>query len=681
MARATAVPETPSATPRTVRVAWFVVVAVALTALLGVWHVSLLWLAREEPHRLAALLGALFVVVFAGRMLARRLAPAERGWLARHTARLNGAGLAFIAFLLVLLLGFHVSYQRAGSDGRSYFVQVRSLVMDHDLDVANDEAVFGSRAARQYAFGAPVLWSPFFVAGHAWLLAVNALGGNYSTDGYTYPYQRAIGLGTLFYGFAGLLLAYRVLRTYFSRAISALATIGVCATSFLVWYLVAENSMVHGVTMFSTTLFLFLWHRYRRGPTPIQWVWLGAAAGLMATVRWQDGVFAVLPVADLLWTTWRGRTAQPASARLKAAVRDLAGFSAAALVAFSPQMAFWKANYGSWIYLPAREHGFDPGWIPPFLADVLFSANHGLLSWTPVLALSLAGLFLFAREHARVAVVLAGGFLGQLWVNGAVEIWWGGVGFGARRFANSVLVFALGLAALLGWLQRRPLVAPVAALVALLLYNTAFMLGMRDRSIPAGEGVTFDTVMDSLYGRFGNPFSWPMGAYVAWRYDVGLATYDRLRGHTYNNVEIDVGSPDDERFLGAGWAAPEIESGTTYRWSEGDFSILLVPLKTDVDPYLLEVEWAPLLDPAQRRQVVEIDVNGRLVASVTPGPDMHRDQIAIPAAALRAGLNQLRFRYRYVFSPRELGHSADARRLAVRVSTIVLRRQLADTIQ
>jgi hypothetical protein len=667
-----------SVTPRWIVPAWRAAAAFTALALLTVWHVSLLWLYRDAPQALGAVLAGAFAGVLAARALARRIDPAARGWLARHAARLNGAGLAFTAFLLVLLLCFHVTYARAGSDGRSYFVQVRSLVMDRDLDLANDEAVFGSRAARQYAFGAPVLWSPFFVAGHVWLHGVNLLGGRYTTDGYTYPYQRAIGLATLFYGFLGLLLAYRVLRTYFASGISALATIAVCATSFLIWYLIAENSMVHGVTMFSTTLFLFLWHRYRHGPTRAQWAWLGAAAGLMATVRWQDGILAVLPLMDLVWTTWRRRAGEPPAPRLQAAARDLVIFGLAALVAFSPQMASWKASYGSWIYLPAREHGFDPGWIPPFLADVLFSANHGLLAWTPVLALSLAGLVLFGRDHARVALVLAGGFLGQVWVNGAVEIWWGGVGFGARRFANSVLVFAIGLAALLRWCERRPLVAPVAGLLALLLYNAAFMLGMRDRSIPAGEGVPFDRAIGSLYDRFGNPFSFPMSAYVAWRYDTGLAAYDRLRGHTYNNIDIDVGAPGDQPFLGTGWAAAETEDAATFRWSQGDYSVVLAPLKTDVDPYRLEVEWAPLLDPALRRQVVDIDVNGRTVASVTLGPGLRRDQVEIPAAALRAGFNQLRFRYRYVLSPRDLGHSDDARRLAVRFSTIVLRRQLRE---
>jgi hypothetical protein len=657
---------------------WRLAVTLAILALIGVWHISILWLHRDEPSVLGGLLALVFATVLIARRLARRIASGDRGWLARHTARLNGTGVAFTAFLLVLLLLFHMGFHRASSDGRSYFVQVRSLVMDGDLDFANDEAVFGGRGARQYAFGAPLLWSPFFVAGHAWILGLNAVGGHFAADGYSYPYQRAIGLATLVYGFFGLILIYRVLRAYFPRGMSAIATLGLCSTSFLIWYLTADNSMVHGVSMFATTLFLFLWHRWRGGPTLVQWAWLGAAAGLMATVRWQDGVFALLPVADLLWTSWRARRTVAPVVRLRAAARDLLAFGAACVVTFSPQLVFWRAVYGSSTHVPAREHGFDPGLIPPFLTDVLFSANRGLLSWTPVVALSLVGLVFFACEHARVALVLAGGFLGQLWVNGAVEIWWGGVGFGARRFANSALVFAVGLGALLTMLQRRPLVAPVAGLLALLVYNTAFMLGFRDGSLPAEEGIPFDSVTAEIHRRFGNPFSLPVGAYVAWRYDVGLAVYDRLRGQTFNNVTIDVGGPGDDRFLGRGWAVRETTGEVSYRWSEGDDSVVLVPLKTNADDYILELEWAPLLDPALRPQVVDIAINGAAVASVPVGPDMHTDRVNVPARVLRTNFNQLRFRYRYALSPSELGHSPDARRLAVRVNTITLKRVLRE---
>ena len=63
--------------------------------------------------------------------------------------------------------------------------------------------------------------------------------------------------GTLVYGCAALLLIRNVLRDYFSDALAVVTTIALCAGSFVIWYLTVENSMVHGVSMFSTTLFLF----------------------------------------------------------------------------------------------------------------------------------------------------------------------------------------------------------------------------------------------------------------------------------------------------------------------------------------------------------------------------------------------------------------------------------------
>ena len=272
-----------------VRYTWRVTLTLMVLACIAVWHISLLWRYRDEsPSVLGSWLLTIFVLVLATRQLARLVAPPARSFLMRHFARLDAVGVVFIVFLLLLLLLFHLGFERAGSDGRSYFVQVRSLVMDWDLDFANDEAVFGARDARRYAFGAPILWSPFFILGHVWLNALNLLGADLRVDGYYFPYQRAIGLGTLLYGFVGLVLIYRVLRRYFSKGLACLSTLGLCGTSFLIWYLTVDNSMVHGVSMFATTLFLFLWHRCRDVPTRVPWVWLGAAAGVMTMVRWQN---------------------------------------------------------------------------------------------------------------------------------------------------------------------------------------------------------------------------------------------------------------------------------------------------------------------------------------------------------------------------------------------------------
>ena len=275
-----------------------------------------------------------------------------------------------------------------------------------------------------------------------------------------------------------------------------------------------------------------------------------------------------------------------------------------------------------------------------------------------------------------MALVLTGSFLAQVWINGSVEIWWGGVGFGARRFANCAVIFAVGLAGLLTTIQRRPLIAPTVTLVALLLFNTVFMLGYRNGSLSPTEGVAFNSVTDELYEFIGNPFSLPVGAYVAWRYDVGLPVYDRLRGRTYNNLSIDIGSSGDERFLGHGWAARERHPNFSFRWANSDNSTILIPLKTNVDDYLLEIEWGPFSGPGLPPQIVSIDVNNVPVTTLTLRPGVHVDRITIPSAALRSNLNQIRFRYEYAVAPQDLGISEDQRQLAIQVASVRLQRIL-----
>jgi hypothetical protein len=649
-------------------------VTVLLLALAGaaVWHISLLWRLRDNSALFAAILAGIFVLVVLARGIARATVPGARTRLMRHAARLNGSGLVFIAFLLALLFVFHLEFERAASDGRSYFIQVRSLVLDRDLDFANDEAAFGGHGASQYPLGAALLWSPFYMAAHAWLVTLNQFGADFRTDGYYYPYQRAVGLATLLYGFAGLVLIYRLLRAYFARSLAAAATIGLCLTTFIVWYLTVENSMSHGVSLFATTLFLFLWHRFRPTPSVRRWAALGAAAGIMAMVRWQDGAFALFALADLTWSAIRANDGRSAPERARAIAKPLAAFAAVAMLAFAPQLLAWQAIYGNFLHVPAGEHDFRPALIPAFVVDVLFSSNRGLLTWTPVLWMALAGLVTFFRRDPRVAIVLTAGFLAQVWANGAVDVWWGGAGFGARRFASSAAVFAVGLAAALDLFRRRPLLLPAIALAGFVAFNTIFMGSYRSGALTGSQGVTFDEIATAIYDRVGNPLSFPVGAFVAWRYEVELDVYDRMRGRTYSDLTIDMGEPDDDQFLGRGWSGPERGTDRSFRWADATQSTILVPLKPPAGPYLLEVNWAPFIPPDMGPQIVHVEFNGSRLASVRLTGGFQTDRLTVPRELLRPNFNQLRFRYDYAVSPKGHGLSEDPRTLAVQVDRIRL---------
>lgn len=654
---------------------WVGVVVHLLLALslLAVWHVLLLRLYIDQPIVVAGWLLTVLSLVLALRSVALRLPAPSRRWLDLKWARLDATGIGFVVGLLLLLFLFHWGFERAASDGREYFVQVRSLVIDFDLDFANENATFGVRGtADRYAFGAPLLWAPFFVVCHLWLGFLNLLGADFVREGFGNPYQRAVGLGTVIYGFIGLVLVAQLLTDYFSRRLSFLVVTVLCFGTFLVWYLAVENSMVHGVSMFVTTLFLFVWHRGRGQPTLARWALVGAAGGLMAMVRWQNGLFVVLAVTQMAFETW-ARTEGDQRSKLLQVSRRASVCAATLGLAFLPQLVFWKVVRGAWISLPTSEHGVR--WTSTHIGDVLFSSNHGLVSSTPIVYLALLGLPLFIRRDRVLAAVLIVGFLGQLYVNSTVDVWWGGSGFGGRRFANCALVFAVGLASLLEWLRRRPLVAPVAVLVGFLALNTVFALDLRRGRWPAQEGVTFDDIVGALYDRLGNPFSFPLNAGIAWSYDVGLPVYDRLKGRTYNNFEIDVGASGDERFLGDGWFLREQAPEYSFRWSADDESVIVVPLK-ESDDYRLEIQCAPFAYPDAPPQTLELMVNGTVLDTIAVEPGLKIYAREIPARYIRPNLNQFRFRYGYATSPAALGMSADSRRLGVQVAMVRLTRLL-----
>jgi len=622
--------------------------------LFRVWHILVMRRHIEEPWIVAAWIAVTAVLV----LIVRR--PG------RHE-------MVFIGLCAVLLFLFHWGFDRAASDGREYFAQVRSIVFDRDFDFRNEDATLGSRgAAKMYPIGAAILWVPFMILAHAWLGMLTLLGGTHSMDGFTNPYQRAIGLGTLIYGCIGLVLMWRVLRDYFDDAIATIATIATTAGTFFLWYLTVENSMVHGASMFTTILFLYVWHRGRpKGqvtamPSMMWWIGLGLAAGVMAMVRWQNVLYAGLAGAVTLWQI--RRAGWPA-------VRGAALFAAATLAAFLPQLIFWQIVRGSWMSVPASDHGFDLRSL--HVGDVLFSPNHGLLSTTPLVYVALFGIPLFIRRDVPLAIVLFGGFVLQVIINSGSGDWWGGPGFGARRFDNCLLAFAIGLATLVVWLRRRPLVVPGLVLAGFLAANLALMADVRSRAHPSAAAITVPDFVRTIYARIGNPFSFPYNAYVGWRYGADWSLYDRLKGRTYSNIAIDFGDTGDDMFLGHGWLVPERVDALTYRWASGKAATLVVPLRAPAH-YVIEFDCRAFEYPGSPRQTIDVIVNHQSVARVALRPEMSRYAVEIPAGFWRTNLNQIQFAFGYSKAPSDVGLSADPRSLAVLFDSLQLKQRTGE---
>ena len=377
-----------------------------------------------------------------------------------------------------------------GVDPIGYYVYLPSLIFDHDLDFADEYAHFqgiGDASPDQprtatgkmpnpFAIGVAILWLPFFLIGH-----LAALAGHFPTDGLSPPYQIAVYLGNVVYGFAGILLIYRLIEREFTRPIALLATVLIWFASGVLYYLFPLVPMSHMPSMFVVALFITIWFGWREQPTRRGYLTLGAVAGLAALVRWQNALFLIMPGADILSEVRRrGIRRDP--------VLHTLTIGGTFLVVFFPQMVVWKVLYGSFVTVP-QGTGFL-SWFKPDFFDVLFSSRHGLFSWTPIILVAVIGLFMFPREERTVGYLLAGAFALQLYMNSVAG--WVGWSFGMRRFMNCSALFGLGLAALLTKLQQHIRLRYLVIIAVLpIIWNILFVVQYYFELIPRDDYLTF----------------------------------------------------------------------------------------------------------------------------------------------------------------------------------------------
>ena len=636
---------------------------------LAYWDIYLFKRFMESPVPVAVL-AVIFILVVMLRELARGRPAAERGWVSRQWAALDGRGLLYVGLLLLLACVQHYFYLRATADGRAYFLMVRSLVIDWDVQFQQDVATFGYRAnVLSYALGTPLLWMPLYAAAHGWLGLRNLFGADYPMDGFFNPYQRAVGLGSLLLGLLALLVVDRLLRRHFSPRLATFATLAVALGSWLVWYMAVDSSWSHAASALVVALFVSHWDRTRHARTPRQWLVFGLLGGLMMLVRWQNILFAVFPLADAVGEYRRGR-AEAGWEGIANCLRTHAAALGCALLAFLPQLLVWQFGRGHWLDIPAGDHPIF--WDSRFLWDTLFHLDRGVFTWTPLMAFALVGLLALWTRDRRFAVLLLVAFALQVWINGT--LWWGGHGFGARRFSNSIVVFAMGLAALLDWSRRRPLAAPVFLVVTLLLLNGFFMGEVLTTPLRQQAAVSFEEMVSSVTKRIGHPMALPRSAWAAWRLGGDFEAYGRLGSQTFNTLRIDVGTPEDERFLGTGWSAREGDGAHNFRWAVGRRAFIALQTKAQA-PYSVKFVAEPFAYPDAAAQSVQLVFNGQLVASTEITPGWREYHVEVPAAVVNGGLNAVELRFAVATSPESVGLSRDARELAVRFDRIEFRRR------
>ena len=370
-------------------------------------------------------------------------------------------------------------------DAVGYYAYLRSFVFDQDVNFINDyqllyESSEGQNvwltartptghAINYMSIGPALLWLPFFLITAGVMALLKFIGVVAVLDGVSLPFQVSAGLAGICYATIGVYYCFRICERWFSPAPALWGTLLAWLATPAIYYSLVSPAYSHATSIFAVSLFVYTWLRTMGDHRVARWALLGALGGLVALVRWQDAVVAILPMAEML------RAVPARQVSVRALISAWIASGAAAVASFLPQMLAWRQIYGQWFLTPQGQDFMR--WGNPQIGAVLFSPNHGLFSWTPVVLLAVIGLGLFAKRSAFMGWLSLAVVVLTVYVNASVADWWAGEAFGARRFIGNTPFFALGLAGLcsIDFLEHRARLLRVAA-SALIVYNLLFLL-------------------------------------------------------------------------------------------------------------------------------------------------------------------------------------------------------------
>jgi hypothetical protein len=456
-------------------------------------------------------------------------------------------------FFFLFLLSLPLANPWVRGDGVGYYAYLRSAMVDHDLRFENDYLA-GNQSfvislvdaqghllphlytktgyvENHFSVGPAILWAPVMLVVHGVVLLADHSGAHVPADGYSRPYLIAMALTTACYGFLSLILSYQIARKYFDDHWSCLSTLAIWMASSLPVYMYFNPSWSHAFSAFTVALFLWYWERTRMQRTTRQWAILGLLAGLMGNVYYPNAILLIFPALEVL-LLWQAR--QRGSGQLTIFIQKVAltcgAFAAVFFASLFPTLITRQIIYGS-PFATGYPEISTWNWTSPVLLKVLFSSNHGMFSWTPVLILAAMGFPFLIKRDALLGVGSLLTFLAFYYFIASYPNWDGISSFGNRFFISLTPIFILSLAALLSsyssWLGKTThaiaVVYPVLAV--LIAWNAGFIFQWGTHMIPARGEISWSAMAHNQFVE------------VPRRMTRGVETYFIHRGDMMKQIE------------------------------------------------------------------------------------------------------------------------------------------------
>jgi len=383
--------------------------------------------------------------------------------------------------LLLLLVSVVFIWQRPlnspwnpfiAGDGHGYYAHLPAVFIQHDEDLSfrwfnevhnrnyaysafeNPEDVilvqYGDRKINKYYPGLSFTWMPFFLGGH---IAAKMFG--YAADGYTLPYQLAMGIASLFWLLVGLIYLRKLIRGITGNETAAVwVPLLIFFGTNLYMYAIFNNTLSHSYSFTFNTIVLYYLYAYFTFPEKRTQYFclLLLALAVTVSVRPLNGLVLIMGFAFLPKGFFREH-------------KYFSGWNNRCLVSLGTLLLLLIWHFSimyvqtgklfAYTYTNERFYFGDA-----HFAGALFSYHNGLFLYVPLALLAFAGIA-FLKGKQRIIVPLF--FLAVTFLYSAWWYW----PITRRTLIDYYPLLAIMLGALLAGTAHRKIRYAIVALIVM----------------------------------------------------------------------------------------------------------------------------------------------------------------------------------------------------------------------
>lgn len=321
-------------------------------------------------------------------------------------------------------------------------------------------AVEDEKLITKYPIGVAWMELPFYAVAR-----ISNLINDFQDNPYQGEYVRIMVLAPVLYVSIGLFLLFLSLRLLDIRPVVALvvAVFTLFGTS-LFYYTVIEGLMSHSFSFSLFAAFTFIWLSLLKGKSSRgYYVLLGLVVALILAVRPFNAILLLVYAFSLVQISKIS-----IATVVNLAIKTLPWLVLFVLIAFLPQLLYYKYAYGGYLVDSYSGETFDFG--HPQIVNMLVSAPAGLFIYVPAMLFFFVAAIFRGVKMPRQYSFLALALVVMIYVLASWHSWSYGCGFGIRPFVEWLPLLVIPLATWVNGFKGKYAFG-ISLLLLLIFYN------------------------------------------------------------------------------------------------------------------------------------------------------------------------------------------------------------------